>query len=150
MEIRVERRQPRSQESRLDPRSTLVGAYRVAAALTAGLILLQAALAGRFLFTDPDLVDVHEVVANIITGVVFALLGLAFLAPFANRIRIRAWTSALTVLIIAQTGLGYAGRDDSDLASIHVPIGVLLFGVSVLVLTLSMVDVRREGDSDSA
>lgn len=123
--------------------SLFVTSYRVVAGLTTGMILLQAVFAGRFLFVDPDTVDVHEVVANILSGVVLAQLGIALLAPFTNRVSIRVWTLCLTVLIIAQTGLGYAGRDNSDLASLHVPLGVLLFGISVLVLTLSLSDGER-------
>lgn len=116
---------------------TFIKSYQATAALAAILVFLQAVLAGRFLFVDPEALDLHEVVGNALSAVVFAQLALAFLAPFANRTLIRATTGLLAALIVAQTGLGYIGRDEADAAAMHVALGVLIFGLSSVVATLS-------------
>lgn len=119
------------------PGRTFIKGYQAIATVTATLVILQAVLAGRFLFVDPDAINLHEVVANILSGLIFIQVALAFLAPFSKRTLIRVATGLLAGLIVAQTGLGYAGRDEADAAAVHVPLGVLIFGLSSVVATLS-------------
>ena len=38
----------------------------------------------------------------------------------------------LVVLVVVQIGLGYGGRDSGTAASLHVPNGVLIFGLSIV------------------
>ncbi len=117
--------------------------YRGVALLTLALVFAQAVLAGRSIFVEPDAIDVHEVVANVITVVVVAQVLLAVAAGFTPQLRLPAWTAALVVLVVAQTGLGYAGRDEADAAAIHVPMGVLLFGVAMLTTVLAFFDTEE-------
>lgn len=128
---------------------TFIKGYRAIAAVTATLVFLQAVLAGRFLFVDPDAVNLHEIVANTLSGLIFAQVALAFLTPFSNRNPIRVASGLLAALIVAQTGLGYIGRDEADAAALHVPLGVLIFGLSSVVATLSFVMPLAGADEKS-
>jgi hypothetical protein len=97
-------------------------------------VFLQAVLAGQFLFEpDPDLTNAHEILANVLFMVVALQLLLAVLLIRAGGVKTVVWNAALLVLVISQIGLGYSGRDDLDARSIHVPMGVLTFGLSVLI-----------------
>jgi hypothetical protein len=85
-------------------------ALMLVSGLTAALVLVQAMLAGRFLYIDADLIDVHEVVANIVFLSALAQAILAYLA-MSRRLATRADLVAavvLVVLVIAQIGLGYS------------------------------------------
>jgi hypothetical protein len=93
--------------------------------------LLQAILAGRGWFLDGDIIRVHGHVGNVtfLLTVALALLGRAA----TRSIRAVAPLVLLVILTTIQIGLGYAGRDNAELAAWHVPNGVLIFGLSVLV-----------------
>lgn len=96
------------------------------------LILVQAFLAGRALFGGWS-ITVHGVVGNV--TFVFALATLVL----AWRARQRPATTAaavLVVLISAQIGLGYSGRETLEAAAWHVPMGVTIFGLAVYQMTL--------------
>ena len=96
------------------------------------LILVQAFLAGRFLFGGWS-ITVHGVIGNV--TFVFALATLAL----AWRARHRPATAAAAVLVVlltAQIGLGYSGRETREAAAWHVPLGVTIFGLAVYQLTL--------------
>ncbi|HWO94458.1 MAG TPA: hypothetical protein VNL92_06810 [Dehalococcoidia bacterium] len=118
--------------------------YRYVSFITLTLVFVQAVLAGRFLFVEGDALDVHEFVGNGITVVVIVQLMLSLAAGFAPALRLPLWTSILVILVVAQTGLGYVGRDNADAASIHVPTGVLLFGLAMLVAVLAFLDREEE------
>jgi hypothetical protein len=119
-------------------RPQLVPYYRIAAILMVALVLVQAFLAGRGWFVDPDYIDVHEVVANLVLLLALALVGLAIAlgAPATWRIALIAPNVVLVVLVVAQIGLGYGGRESSEAAAWHIPNGVLIFGLSVFILSL--------------
>lgn len=119
---------------------TLIRAYRIVALITLALVLVQAALAGRGVYIDSDWFDVHEVVANVISVVAIVQVLLVFRAGFTSMLHLPRWTSLLVVLIVAQTGLGYVGRDEPDAAAIHIPMGVLIFGLAMLVTVLAFFD----------
>jgi heme A synthase len=113
-----------------NPMDTL---YRWVAAILAAMVFVQALLAGQGWFVDPGLIQIHGLAGNATFIVVIVLAGLAF----ATR-RLRAGldlglvTIAL-ILVIAQIGLGYAGRESASAASWHVPNGVLVFGLSIAI-----------------
>lgn len=107
-------------------------AYRTIAVSVAVLVLVQAMLAGRSLFGDWS-IAVHGTVGNATYG--FALLAVA--AAVAARVGRHATTVAVVLLVVltAQIGLGYAGRESSNAAAWHVPLGVLAFGIAVYQLS---------------
>jgi hypothetical protein len=119
--------------------SRLPMALMLVSGLTAALVLVQAMLAGRFLYIDPDLIDVHEIVANIVFLSALAQAILAYLA-MSRRLATRADLVAavvLVVLVIAQIGLGYSGEEGGEAAALHVANGVLIFGVSIVAFMLA-------------
>lgn len=46
-------------------------------------------------------------------------------------------TPLLALLVIVQTGLGYLGRDSADALAVHVPLGVLIFGIASLLTNVA-------------
>ena len=131
------------------PRDPLmIRAYRAVALIMLVLVLVQAVSAGRFLaYFETNAMDLHRAIANVVSIVVLAEVILAFAAGFSPQLRLPAWTSSLVVLMIAQTAVGYAGRDRPNFASLHVPLGVLVFGVSMLVTVLAFFDTtEREAE----
>lgn len=99
-------------------------------------IFLQALLAGQGLFVDPTLFGLHGILSNLtlLVSVVAAVLAWA-----ARTSRTTALLASLTVLgVIAQTGLGYAGRRSGlvEASAAHVSLGVALFGLAVAVALL--------------
>lgn len=106
---------------------------------SAALVLVQAMLAGRFIYVDPDLVDLHEIVANLLFLVVLAQGVVAYLAMsrgLATRADVAA-AIALVALVTAQIGLGYSARDGGEAAALHVVNGVLVFGVALVAFMLA-------------
>lgn len=97
-------------------------------------VLLQAVLAGRALFGSWS-ITVHGAVGNATFGFAAAVVVVAVLAR-AGRHAI-AVAAALTLVLTAQIGLGYAGRESVEAAAWHIPNGVLAFGLSVHQLTLA-------------
>lgn len=115
--------------------------FRWVAGVTAVLVLIQAALAGRGWFlNDPDLIDLHGWVGNATFVAAIALAALAYAAHARGALgRLELGLSALlVVLVVAQLGLGYGGRENGDAAAWHIPTGVLIFGVTAALLGLSV------------
>ena len=106
--------------------------HRSIATTIAGLVLVQAFIAGRHIF-GPWGIAVHGVVGNVTFAAGVALAGLA---AYLRSSRV---TVALSVLLglslTAQVGLGYAGRSSFDAAAWHIPNGVLAFGLAVVLAT---------------
>ena len=96
------------------------------------LILVQAFLAGRALFGGWS-ITVHGVVGNITFAFALATLVLAWRAGQRPATAVAA---VLVVLISAQIGLGYSGRETMEAAAWHVPLGVTIFGLAVYQMTL--------------
>lgn len=121
--------------------------FRWLSTATAVLILLQAIMAGQFLFRAskfPHLRQDHGMLGNLIFLVVIAQLVLAFAG-----MRRQLWGTNIVVinvvillLIFVQIGLGYGGRTNLFSASLHVPNGVLLFGIAVLNAVIATLPAR--------
>jgi hypothetical protein len=96
-------------------------------------VLAQAVLAGQALFSDPQLFGLHGGVGH---GVLLLALLTAVLAWVERVGRGTALVASLSVLLlIGQTGLGYAGRR-SGLAlasSLHVPLGTVVLATTTVV-----------------
>jgi len=109
-------------------------------------VLAQAVLAGQY-FSNPDLIKVHGYLANVTFLGSLALAALAFLAKIPGEVG--KWLKVLTVVMAlactAQTGLGYAGRENLDLLQLHVPLGVAIFGASVAIAMLAIFANRLVG-----
>ena len=124
--------------------------FRWLAAVTAILLLVQAVLAGRGMFADPGLIETHGVVGNVTFLAVLALVALAYIAGRRGALGRRelGLSVLLLVLVIAQLGLGYAGRESNTAASWHVPNGVLIFGMTAALLVSAL--ARRRAPAATA
>jgi len=112
-------------------RAGLVLAERILASVVALMVLIQAAMAGhstRLRGTGGISIELHGVVGNATFTLIVVELVLAFVIK-ASTGRL-AVLGGLTVLAVAQTGLGYMGRSSVDAAGWHVPLGVLIFGLA--------------------
>ena len=119
--------------------------YRWVSILTAVLLLIQPILAGQFAYNGKsDLEDVHQMVANVIFLTAVGQLVLAFLARKTYGVGLVGHNAGLVVLVVAQIGLGYAGRDNEDQLAYHIPLGVLLFGMGCLAPFMGFFDLRAQ------
>jgi hypothetical protein len=122
-------------------RPGMLTAMKVAAALFAALVLLQAIIAGRGWFEDFDLIKTHGQIGSGVLLVAIVQAVLAFMV-FGTRSRLALVSAALVVLTAIQLSLGYSSRDSSTAASLHIPNGVLIFGIAT-AFTSSVLRVRR-------
>ena len=78
------------------------------------------------------------------TRLAIVLLALAWLTRDAWRYKMVIWAALVLLLIVAQIGLGYGGRENLDSAAIHIPVGVFLFSLSSIIAMLAMMDERAK------
>jgi hypothetical protein len=114
--------------------------YRWVTVVTTVLVLIQAVLAGRGWFVDFDLIDIHGMVGNLVFVVTIGQTALVYLGRkrggFSNLEL--GLNVAIVVLVIAQLGLGYSGRDTAGAAALHIPNGVLIFGIATALMTMQL------------
>jgi hypothetical protein len=110
--------------------------------LVAVAILVQAVLAGRGWFIEPELFDLHGVLGNATFLLAVVATALAWITR-ASRTSLLL-TSLLVLGLIGQIGLGYAGRRSgiAEASAMHVPLGVALLGLSVAAAMLVSRDSR--------
>lgn len=99
-------------------------------------ILLQAVLAGQAWFVSPTLFGLHGGVGHGVLALSIVTAGLLWSAGGGRTAALLA--SVVVLGLIGQTGLGYAGHRTGIAAasSLHIPLGVTLFGVSLAVAVL--------------
>jgi hypothetical protein len=117
----------------------LVRSYPWLAVLTGGAVLLQAVLAGRGWFIDYDLIEVHGLIGNLTFLLAMLLVVGAWLGRQSGVMTNTEliMSIALLALVAAQLGLGYSGRDSQTAASLHVPNGILVTGLTAGLITIS-------------
>jgi hypothetical protein len=121
-------------------RPALIPPLRILAPLIALLVLVQAFLAGRGLFlSDVDAIDIHGWLGSAVFLLVVVQVALVLLAGLRGRARmgLLGMSLLLLVLVVAQLGLGYSGREGGQAAAWHIPNGVLIFGITVGNATLT-------------
>gem|GEM_PF-1435571 len=97
------------------------------------LVLVQAVLAGQFLYAGSGALSIHRVVAELLPLVSLSLLMVLWMElRNGNSMRksVVAVSVAVFVLIVIQTGLGFVGRSTPGAAAIHIPLGVVIFGLA--------------------
>jgi hypothetical protein len=119
----------------------LVRSYPWLAVLTGAAVLLQAILAGRGWFVDYDLIEIHGFVGNVTFVLVVLLVVGAWLGRQAGVMTNTELilSVALLALTAAQFGLGYGGRDSQTAASLHIPNGILVTGLTSALIALSFI-----------
>lgn len=115
-------------------RPGLLPVFKGVVALFTALVLVQAVLAGRGWFVDFSLIELHGNVGNAVFLVAVVQVALAF--GLGARGLILPLGVVILLLVIAQTGLGYAGRDSAAAAAWHIPNGVLIFGLLTAYSTM--------------
>lgn len=130
-----------SQQAQRSRSGVIILGYRWLAALFAALVVIQAFLGTRGVFADPDLITMHEMLANamflmIVVQTVLSWMLYSHKAVSGAEVGINA---ALVLLTSAQIGLGYSTRGDSFVTtvSLHIPLGVLLMGLTCVVATMA-------------
>ena len=128
-------------------RPGLLRLHAITVGLTTLAVFIQAVLAGRGQFVDRTFLDIHGYVANALFLLVIAQVALAVLAGISGPLRmpVLGLNVALLILVFSQIGLGYAGRENGTAASLHVPLGVLIFGLTVAAMSLAA-RVRRASE----
>jgi len=98
-------------------------------------VLVMAILGGRF-FVSPSIIDVHGYIGNFVFLLFIAQAGLLVMSkPGGPLGKVLIGLAALSVLlVIGQIGLGYSGRESATALSLHIPNGVLIFGISAAIL----------------
>ncbi len=116
----------------------IVTAYVVTAGLYVLSVLVQAFLAGRGLYNDFDLIDVHGVVANLVFLLAVGQVVLAVMATKGStqRSMLVGLAAVVLVLTVAQIGMGYAIENERGLGGWHIVNGVLIFGLATANLVL--------------
>jgi hypothetical protein len=113
-------------------RSNLMLAMKIVAVLYAALILIQAIIAGRGWFKDFDLIKTHGDIGTGVLLVAIVQVVLAFMV-FGPRSSLTIGFAVVAILTFAQLGMGYASDENSTAASLHIPNGVLIFGLSCVL-----------------
>jgi hypothetical protein len=114
----------------------VVSWFRIVSVITALVILIQVVLAGRGFFIDFDLIETHGVIGNLtlIGGIALAALGvIGYRRHELDQIDL-VISVLLPILIVAQLGLGYSGRDSETAASLHWPNGVLISLLTAILI----------------
>lgn len=116
---------------RPDYRTALIGL----AAANVVIILIMAILGGRF-FISPTIIEIHGYIGNFVFLLVVGQAGLVFMSKLGGPLgKVVLGLSILTVLlVVGQIGLGYSGRESATALSLHIPNGVLVFGVAAAIL----------------
>jgi len=122
-------------------RPGMLTTMKVTAVLFAALVLLQAIIAGRGWFKDFDLIKTHGQIGSGVLLVAIVQAVLAFMV-FGSRSRLALVGAVLVVLTAIQLSLGYSSKDNSTAASLHIPNGVLIFGIAT-AFSSSVLRVRR-------
>lgn len=118
----------RSANRSLSPAPNVGRAHRSVAVVLAVLVLVQAVVAGQAIFGSWD-IEVHGWLGNASFLAGLLLVVLAVRGGGGRVVVVLA--VALAVALFVQIGLGYAGRTALAAASVHVPLGVAIFGLSV-------------------
>jgi hypothetical protein len=123
-------------------RPILVTVLRVVAWLVPLGVLAQAVLAGQSTFAGAGLIGLHGGLGHGVLLLSIVTAGLAWVTR--TRVVIALLASLAVVALIGQTGLGYAGtRTGLNAASaLHIPLGVLIVGLTTVVATLLTVGRR--------
>ncbi len=125
-----------------------VTAYRLVSILSAALFFLQPVLAGEFLFNGHHgLTDVHRIIGDVLILTVAGQLLAAFLARRTFGVGLIGHNAALLVLTFVQVGLGEAGKDPAGTSTelaIHLPLGVLLFGMALFAPFMGFYDLKAQ------
>ncbi|MEU6955051.1 hypothetical protein [Streptomyces sp. NPDC045714] len=121
------------------PARRLTRLTQITLVLQSAVILAQSATAGLLLASVPVGRESHSVMGGAVLLAVLLNLGAAMLAwkPGGGSPRLLLKSVPMLVFTLAQMALGFA-----RVRELHVPVGVLMFGASVMLLTRVRTDGR--------
>lgn len=96
-------------------------------------IMVQAVLAGQHIALDGP-ITLHGIIGNSVFALQLILVAMLIIRRAATAPIVTA--GLLTVVLVAQIGLGYAARGSHDLVAMHIPLGVVVFGVAAWQLAM--------------
>lgn len=120
-------------------------AVRWLSALTAVLVLVQAVLIGQALYVNGmSTLALHGWLGSGSFLVAVVLTGMAFLSYRRGEVSSSAIAlgALIVVLMVAQIGLGYSGRQGGWPAALHIPNGVLIAGLLSMLVTMSFTPAK--------
>lgn len=124
-----------------------VWGFRALALLIAALLLLQPVLIGQYL-ARPEHTgykDVHAAIGDILMLLALILVVFAFLSRRTFGIGMTFHCLAMFVLVFIQTFLGHDASDGgANSKAIHIPLGVLLFGMGSYIPFLAFFDLKAQ------
>jgi hypothetical protein len=99
------------------------------------VVLFMAILGGRF-FVSPSIIEIHGYIGNLLFMMVVAQAGLLFISKPGGPLGkpLLGLTLLAVLLVVGQIGLGYSGRESVTALTLHIPNGVLIFGISAAIL----------------
>lgn len=118
--------------------------------ITAALVLIQAALIGQALFLgNSGAIELHGMLGSASFVGALILSGIAIYGMRRGEVSsvLLGLAVLVTVLIVAQLGLGYSGRRGGMAAALHIPNGVLIMGLLTAVLTAALAAPARAIDA---
>ncbi|MDG9726728.1 hypothetical protein [Streptomyces sp. DH41] len=120
---------------------------RITLTLQSLTILVQAVTAGLLLASVPDGRAVHSMLAGAVLLCVLLNLGVAILAwrPGGGSPRLILKSIPMLLFTLVQMALGYA-----RVRELHVPIGVLMFGASTMLLIQAWNGDRPARDGEAS
>ena len=113
---------------------------RIVGVIIAVGIPVQAFLGSEAFFkNDSDMRNAHEMLGNIFFLLAIGQVVLGFMALRVSLIGMSGVVMRVIValLVVAQLGLGYSGRENLDPRIWHIPSGVLLMGFAAAVAAMS-------------
>ena len=114
---------------------------RWVAGLTIAIVLIQAALIGQALYIEgASRFTLHGYLGNVSflgAVVLVGLLALGYRRGELPRAAV-ALGALVALLMVAQIGLGYAGRGGGWPAAVHIPNGVLVTALLAALLTVTL------------
>ena len=112
----------------------LIVPYQILAAVTSGLVVVQAFLAGQWLFeSNADSLDYHEIVGGIfLVGMIVQIAATIPLTKSGSYYRrhLLVQNGLILALALLQAWLGYEASDSSWAGVWHLPLGVFICAYS--------------------
>ena len=130
------------------PQPGTIRLFKVSCHLVTLLVILQAVLAGMFISGEQsDAMDQHKIMGYIVVLAVVGQLAVAYLVRGWGQFRLMYWVGLLLVLSVVQVGLGSASEDHSFPEAVHIPLGVFMFGLALVISVLAVTEDRAGGSA---
>ena len=131
----------------IQDKSGPVMGYRLISLLTAALFLVQPILIGQYLARPEHSgwKDAHSMLGDGLVVLIVIQVVLAFLARRTFGMGLVGHNLGILFLVIIQSGLGHAASDGhATPKSIHIPLGVLVFGMGLFAPFMGFFDLRSQ------